>query len=250
MITIPPIFALSEITSQPMFLAACVVATLAHTIMVMIMSNVSLAMEDSGFTLADTSFILELHFIAMFGPGLFLTGALMVWYGAFSVALAGALIFLVASLVLAMGDELWNYSLGMVLSGLGWNFAYSAGTVMLTNCYKPAEASKVQAVNDFTIYSTAGIGSLLSGIIFVQYKWLVLIYAVTMLTLIYLSLFGVIWWYAAASAVTATVTATVTSAGAAVDDYVHVQAEEKNKSGCRLAGAGSSEHGLYGTGCG
>lgn len=37
-----------EIVSQPMFMVSCTVATLAHTIMIMIMSNVSLAMDNSG----------------------------------------------------------------------------------------------------------------------------------------------------------------------------------------------------------
>lgn len=124
-----------EIVTQPMFIVSCTVATLAHTIMIMIMSNVSVAMDDSGYGLSKSSMTLQFHFLAMFGPGFF-TGSLIERYGTFSVALLGALIFTSSSFVLAIGDEVWNYSLGMVLSGLGWNFAFSAGTVMLTSCYK------------------------------------------------------------------------------------------------------------------
>lgn len=124
-----------EIVSQPMFMVACTVATLAHTIMVMIMSNVSLAMDNSGFAFHNTSLTLEVHFLAMFSPGFF-TGSLIEKFGTLSVALLGALVFGASSFVLASGDSLWNYTLGMVLSGLGWNFAFSAGTVMLTSCYK------------------------------------------------------------------------------------------------------------------
>lgn len=124
-----------EIVSQPMFIVACTVATLAHTIMVMIMSNVSLAMDHSGFSFQNTSLTLEVHFLAMFSPGFF-TGSLIEKYGTLSVALLGAVVFGASSFVLASGDSLWNYTLGMVLSGLGWNFAFSAGTVMLTSCYK------------------------------------------------------------------------------------------------------------------
>ena len=124
-----------EIVTQPMFMVACTVATLAHTIMVMIMSNVSLAMNDSGYTFGKTSLTLEVHFLAMFSPGFF-TGSLIERHGSFAVALLGALVFASSSFVLASGDQFWNYSLGMVLSGLGWNFSFSAGTVMLTGCYK------------------------------------------------------------------------------------------------------------------
>lgn len=124
-----------EIVTQPMFIVACTVATLAHTIMVMVMSNVTLAMDDSGFSFSKGSLTLEVHFLAMFCPGFF-TGRLIEKFGTFSVAFLGAVVFAMSSLVLAIGDEFWNYSLGMVLSGLGWNFAFSAGTVMLTSCYK------------------------------------------------------------------------------------------------------------------
>lgn len=167
-----------EIVTQPMFVVATTVATLAHTIMIMIMSNVSLAMDDSGYGLSKSSMTLQFHFLAMFGPGFF-TGSLMERYGTFAVALLGAVIFIGSSFVLAVGDEEWNYSFGMVLSGLGWNFAFSAGTVMLTSCYKPVEATEVQAYNDFIIFSVAGGGSLISGVIYATYGWLFLIYLVS-----------------------------------------------------------------------
>jgi uncharacterized Ntn-hydrolase superfamily protein len=124
-----------EIVTQPMFIVACTVATLAHTIMVMMMSNVTLSMDASGYSFGKSSLTLEMHFLAMFSPGFF-TGGLIQKYGTFAVAFMGAVVFAMSSFVLAVGDEFWNYSLGMVLSGLGWNFSFSAGTVMLTGCYK------------------------------------------------------------------------------------------------------------------
>lgn len=129
-----------EIITQPRFIVSTTVATLAHTVMVMIMSNVTLAMDDSGFSFSKGSLTLEVHFLAMFSPGFF-TGSLIERYGTFSVAFLGAIIFAMSSFVLAIGDDFWNYSLGMVLSGLGWNFAFSAGTVMLTCCYKVTHSS-------------------------------------------------------------------------------------------------------------
>lgn len=67
---------------------------------------------------------------------------------------------------------------------LGWNFAFSAGTVMLTDCYLPVEATDVQAVNDFFLFSTAGLLSLASGLIFSDFGWFVLIYAVSAMMLL------------------------------------------------------------------
>jgi hypothetical protein len=34
----------------------------------------------------------------------------------------------------------------MILLGIGWNLAFSAGTIMLTGCYSPIEATDVQVV--------------------------------------------------------------------------------------------------------
>lgn len=46
---------------------------------------------------------------------------------------------------------------------------------------QPDEATAVQAVNDFVLFSVAGAGSLLSGAIYAAYGWLVLIYVVSVL---------------------------------------------------------------------
>jgi MFS family permease len=128
-----------QIITTPIFLFSCLVATLAHTMMVMIMSTISLevmAVYASSYTLAlqYTSYIMQLHFLAMFAPGFF-TGLLIEYYGSFLIALVGGIIFLLALFILTVQQQFDNYLFGMMLLGLGWNFAFSAGTVMLTTCY-------------------------------------------------------------------------------------------------------------------
>ena len=51
------------------------------------------------------------------------------------MSMYGAIIFAVSATVFAVGEELWNYFLGMILLGIAWNFSFSAGTVMLTESY-------------------------------------------------------------------------------------------------------------------
>lgn len=46
-------------------------------------------------------------------------------------------------------------------------------------CLQPVEATEVQAYNDFIIFSVAGGGSLISGVIYATYGWLFLIYLVS-----------------------------------------------------------------------
>ena len=123
-----------QIASHPIFILSCTVATIAHTVMVMIMSNCALSMEDD-YSFGITSIVIELHFLGMFSPGFF-TGKLIQDYGTFNVSVGGAVLFALSSLFFILGEDLWNYFVGMVLLGVAWNFSFSAGTVMLTQSYQ------------------------------------------------------------------------------------------------------------------
>ena len=72
------------------------------------------------------------------------------------VSVYGAIVFAMSATVFAIGQEKWNYFGGMLLLGIAWNFSFSAGTVMLTESYFPHEATDVQAVNDFILFTIAG----------------------------------------------------------------------------------------------
>jgi hypothetical protein len=121
------------IVSQPIFILSCTVATIAHTVMVMIMSNCTLAMKEE-YSFQLSTIVLETHFLAMFLPG-FYTGTLIKRYGTFMVSVMGAIVFAISSVAFGLGKEKWNYFSGMILLGLAWNLSFSAGTVMLTDCY-------------------------------------------------------------------------------------------------------------------
>lgn len=180
-----------EIVSHPVFILSCTVATIAHTVMVAIMSNCAISMDDD-YSFRTTSLVLELHFLAMFLPGFF-TGKLIQDYGTFNVCVFGAVMFAMSSVIFALGNDLWNYLGGMMVLGFAWNLSFSAGTIMLTTCYAPHEAADVQAINDFILFTVAGAGSLLSGVIYSQFSWAVLIYVSAVMMAINLLLFTVAW---------------------------------------------------------
>lgn len=125
---------LIEIVTQPLFILSCSIATIAHTVMVMIMSNCALSMSDD-YSLGVASTVLEMHFLAMFAPGFF-TGMLIKNYGPFKISLIGTIVFTFSSIIFALGTSLWNYYAGMILLGVAWNFSYSSATIMLTGCYE------------------------------------------------------------------------------------------------------------------
>ena len=60
-----------------------------------------------------------------------------------------------------LGLHLVNFGIGLVLLGVGWNFGFVGATAMLTGYYRPAEKNVVQGINDFCVFTTVAIASLL-----------------------------------------------------------------------------------------
>ena len=68
-----------------------------------------------------------------------------------------------ASMLALLGLELFHF-LGLAdLLGVGWNFGFIGATAMLTDCYRPPERAKVQALNDFLVFGTVAVASFGSG---------------------------------------------------------------------------------------
>jgi hypothetical protein len=63
---------------------------------------------------------------------------------------------------------------GVVLLGVGWNFLFVGGTVLLTHSYRPAERFKSQAANDFTMLAVQAFTSLSAGTVLFYADWDVL----------------------------------------------------------------------------
>ena len=91
-----------EILTSPLFVLSCSIATIAHTVMVMVMSNCALSMDDD-YSFMLTSLVMQFHFFAMFAPG-FYTGTLIAKHGPFKVAFFGTLVFASSAFVFASGE--------------------------------------------------------------------------------------------------------------------------------------------------
>src|SRR6185436_21080276 len=71
-----------------------------------------------------------------------------------------------------LGISFGHFAVNLILLGLGWNFGFIGGTTLLTQCYEPAEASKVQAFNDFAVFATVAGASFLSGQLLASLGWI------------------------------------------------------------------------------
>lgn len=171
----------ADIFSQAECVCAVCVASFAHTSMVCLMSPLTIAMNQDGFSFQMTSLTLETHFCAMYAPGMFGTGWIIRKLGPYRTSVLGLLLFATSATTLCIGQSKVNFVLGMALCGVSWNVSFSSGTVLLTTCHQAHEALIVQAVNDFLIFGLAGVGSFASGYVYAAVGWARLVYSVALL---------------------------------------------------------------------
>jgi MFS family permease len=165
---------LRQIASQPVFLIAVLAGATAYGVMNLIMTATPIHLHTGhGYSLGQTALIIQSHVIAMYLPSLF-TGYIVERLGLLRVMLIGA-ICMVACVILAMiSQAFFQYWAALVLLGMGWNFLFVGGTLLLTNSYRPSERFKAQATNDFTIFTIQALVSLSAGLVMFSTGWLAL----------------------------------------------------------------------------
>jgi len=163
---------LGIIVRQPAFRVALASSVCGYAVMTLTMSATPLAMLACGFGFFDSTTVIEAHVLAMFLPSI-VTGHLIARFGVLAIMVAGGLIELGCALVNLAGVGFANFLVANVLVGLGWNFAFVAGSTLLTTTYTPAERAKVQASHDFAVYAATATAAALSGALQAKGGWMV-----------------------------------------------------------------------------
>lgn len=162
---------LRVIVQQPMFILAICSAVVAWSVMSLLMTATPVSMHTvDHFNLEDTAWVIQSHIVAMFLPSLF-SGFLVDRFGAIKIIIAGLTLMFTCLFIAYMDRQLMHYWWALVLLGVGWNFLFLGGTTLLTQTYRPAERFKVQAFNDFVVFSLQATAALGSGLILVQFGW-------------------------------------------------------------------------------
>jgi predicted MFS family arabinose efflux permease len=161
---------LLEILRQPRLIIAMACGTMSFGIMNLVMTATPIAMVDCGFGVSESSWVIQWHVLAMYVPSFF-TGSLITRFGVERITLIGLVMLMGAGLAALLGIHFLNFATGLILLGLGWNFAFIGATIMVTECYRTSERNKVQAVNDFAIFFTVALASLASGQLLDQLGW-------------------------------------------------------------------------------
>jgi predicted MFS family arabinose efflux permease len=174
--TPPPVHAdnrgrrLGEIARQPRFIVAVACGVASYSMMNLVMTSAPLAMVMCDHSVTEATLGLQWHVIGMFAPS-FITGSLIVRYGVERIVSAGLALLMVAALIGIAGITLWHFWIGLVLLGVGWNFAFIGATSMVTECHRVEERNKVQAFNDFLVFGSMAIGSFSSGAVLANFGW-------------------------------------------------------------------------------
>ncbi len=162
---------LREIFVIPTFLVALAAALFGYSVMNLVMTATPVTMQVDSFTDHHIARVIQWHIVAMFAPGFF-TGTLIRWTGTVRIIILGSALLLGSVLIALAGSSFPYYFWALVFLGLGWNFTFTGGTVLVTEVYAPEEMNKVQGMNDFILFTGLAISALSAGIIYHYFGWI------------------------------------------------------------------------------
>jgi MFS family permease len=161
---------LHVILRQPAILTAFMAALVGYVTMNLLMTATPIAMLACGHDFAASAFVIQWHVLGMFLPS-FATGHLIARLGAERIIATGAVVNLACIAVNLTGLELEQFTTGLFLLGVGWNFMFIGGTTLLTACHLPAEKAKVQGLNDLLMFTTVGASATAAGALHHALGW-------------------------------------------------------------------------------
>ena len=157
--------------SQPRFFQAVISAAIGYVVMSFLMTATPIQMHViQHMSLDITSFVIQMHIFGMFLPSLF-TGSLIKRFGHSKIMHTGVLILIICVFINFSYQHFYNYLVGLILLGIGWNFLFISGTSLLIISYKPEEKFKAQGLNDFLVFSTQASGALAAGYLLYLTNW-------------------------------------------------------------------------------
>lgn len=166
---------MSVIAKQWSFWVAILGATIGYAVMAFIMTATPVSMHVmDGHSLNITKSVIQSHIVAMFLPSL-ITGHLIKKLGVSKVMILGLISYIACIAFAYAGHFVHNYWAALILLGIGWNFLFVAGTTLLPQTHTSSERFKVQAFNEFFLFSSQAIASLSAGWVVFEFGWEVLL---------------------------------------------------------------------------
>jgi MFS family permease len=177
---------LAEVVRQPAFVTAVAAAVVSYAVMSFIMTATPISMHvRDHHTDTVTAWVIQSHLLAMYAPSL-ASGRFIGRVGVRTGMAIGLALMSACVAIASAGHDVMHYWWGLVTLGVGWNLLFVAGTTMLTTTYHPAERFRAQALNEFAVFGTQALASLLAGPALYLLGWR----AMNLATLVPLALFS------------------------------------------------------------
>jgi MFS family permease len=186
---------LAEIIRQPGVVVATGSMVFAQLVMIVPMSITSVHMTAHQHPLTAVSLVISAHTLGMFAFSL-LSGRLTDRWGRGPVIILGSTLLILSCLLAAPSISLLPLIVALFLLGLGWNFAYVAGSALLADQLSPTERAKTQGVNDLLLNLASAASQLASGVVYAGGGFGVMGLAAAAAAVVPLTL--AIWWQVAA----------------------------------------------------
>ena len=153
------------------FVKASAICAVGFAVMTLTMNAAPLSLQLCGFSLPVSATVLQAHFALMYLPSFF-NPALVAWIGLRGLVAAGIAASAVGCLLTALMEQtLGAYILELGLSGLGWNFIFNGGTLLLANTYPASGKTRAQGLNSLFVYSANLLASFSAGALMASSGW-------------------------------------------------------------------------------
>lgn len=163
--------AVSKFTLNVEFAKASAICAVGFAVMTLTMNAAPLSLHQCGYSLATSSTVLQVHFALMYLPS-FLNPALVVLIGLPGLVMFGIAASGIGCLLTLVPDQtLGIYILELGLSGIGWNFLFNGGTLLLANTYRASAKTMAQGLNSLFVYSANLVASFSAGALMASYGW-------------------------------------------------------------------------------
>jgi len=185
---------LAEIVRRPGVIVAMVSLVFAQMVMMMPMSITSVHMKAHAHSLSGVSLVISLHALGMYAFSV-ISGQMADRWGRGQTIFLGAAMMLISCLMAAPSTALIPLLAALFLLGVGWNFAYVAGSALLADQLSPGERAKTQGFNDLLLNLTSAASQAISGVMYAVGGYDVMSLAAAAAAIVPLALAA--WWWAA-----------------------------------------------------
>jgi MFS family permease len=140
--------------------------TISQFVMISTTSTSPVYLHDHGYHVQTIGLAVSLHL-----GGMYVASPLAGWlcdrFGRLSMIGVGALVLIGAVMLagFAPGTDRVLVILALFLNGVGWNFAFVAGSALLTDALSPAERASIQGLADLFMGLMGAFGSAAGGMI-------------------------------------------------------------------------------------